>query len=141
MLIFVYGNNNKRDMETTFNNIFKNALNNAVEEKNRIDYEKAEALKIFLDDMNHIKKNLESAFIGTPIRVEMGMFGVPNPVFTTIRICWSKGNISSICANSCPSHYGGWVNTTYEKDIRVGGKPMTYDELFDRVAVKYAESL
>lgn len=128
-------------METTLNNIFKRALNNAVEDKILKEIEEEKRKAIFIEDMNLIKKNLESAFIGTPIRVEMGMYGVQELCYMTIRIVLPKGWITGITSNSALYHGVDWVETIAgEKDLRVNGKPMTYDELINKVAVKYAES-
>lgn len=128
-------------METTFNNIFKSALNTEIEKKARDEREKAQQVGRFLSDMAVIKKNLESAFIGTPIRVEMGMFGVNNPVYTTIHIRWDKDSVGSICANSCPYHCTNWDTKMEEKDLRLNGVPYTYDELIKWVATKYSRTL
>lgn len=126
-------------METTFNNIFNSALESALVKRAKEQKTKEMRMETFLKDMEVIKKNLESAFINTPIKVEMGMFGIPMPEYTTIHIQTPKKRIGSIVANSCPYHCANWSTTLEEKDLRLNGIPWTYDKLIELVAIYFSE--
>lgn len=128
-------------METTFNNIFNSAFESAQNKKAEELRAKKMQMDKFLKDMEFIKKNLESAFINTPIKVVMGMFGVQEPQYTSINIDMPKGRIGSICANSCPWHCVNWDTKHEEKDLRLNGVPMTYKELIEWVAIQYSKTL
>ena len=129
-------------METTMNNLFKASLNKAVATVNEVRNENARKLAEILDDLKVIKKNLEDAFVGTPISVEMGMFGVPEPQYTTIRICSPYGCVSSISSNKAVYQSGNIAFWMMEnKDIRVNGVPYTYEEFFNMIAKKFAEKM
>ena len=124
-------------METTFNNIFKNAVKDAVKVKIDKEMEEQMALNAFLASMEVIKANLESAFINTAIRVKMAMFGVPEKRYTTISIFGPTFRISCITSNNAVYKGKDWDYDAEEKDLRVEGKPMTYDELITIVANQY----
>lgn len=127
-------------METTFNNIFNSALESALKKaEEQKAKERKMQIKTFLKDMEVIKKNLESAFINTPIKVVMGMFGVQEPQYTTIYVKTPKKRIGSIVANSCPYHCGNWSTTLEEKDLRLDGIPLTYDKLIELVAIQFSK--
>lgn len=129
-------------METTMNNLFKASLNKAVASENEKRNENARKLAEFLDDMKVIKKNLEDAFVGTPISVQMGMFGVPEPKYTTIRISSPYGFFQGITSNKAVYHCGSCSNWELEdKDIRVEGVPYTYEEFFNLIAKKFAQKM
>lgn len=119
-------------METTMNNLFQQVLNKSIAEHNAKESEKERKLKEFLDDMKVIKKNLDDAFRGTCVRVEMGMFGQQDPKYTTIRVLTPYGNFSGIMSNKAVWRCMGWQGE--DKDFRRDGAPMTYERLFEVVA-------
>lgn len=123
-------------METTMGNLFQQALNKSIAEHNAKEAEKERALKAFLDDLKVIKKNLDDAFRGTCVCVEMGMFGVQEPRCTTIRVYTPYYVYGGITSNKAVYHCVEWEGEN--KDFRWGGTPMTYESFFELVAKNIA---